>query len=303
MVEVSQHRSLAPLWRWSLLCLALVPSGCLPADTRPEPGSLLSTVEGSESTLQGWTTDDGWDVVFDRVLLTIGPMQFGDACDKYSEAGYDRILDVTRHGRQKLSVLFGLGRCDVDFEASPPGLRSVLGEGVSESDRDTLRLPARDALGSAQGSVLRVEGSAARQGRVLAFAWDLRQRLYFTRCQVQVAGEVRRGIALRSAEALTQNLLIEVESLFCDDAEDRSSTRFQPFADADAVLGDADGLITLAELGAQPLEAIRGPGRYSGRGLAATVPSTLGEYLHLALWPELIRYRDTGSCEVSLEED
>jgi len=38
---------------------AFLATGCLPADTRPEPGRVYVTAELSEPSANGFTTDDG----------------------------------------------------------------------------------------------------------------------------------------------------------------------------------------------------------------------------------------------------
>jgi hypothetical protein len=99
--------------------------------------------------------------------------------------------------------------------------------------------------------------------------------------------------------ALTYDLLIEVEGLFRDDRDRGAALRFDPFANADAVHGDGDGVVTLAELGAVPLDEARATGgAYAGFGV-----ETLADYMYRVLWPTLLRFRGTGSCDVSLEED
>ena len=61
-------------------------------------------------------------LAFDQVLLAIGPIQLGDDCTKYaeySEPGYDRIVNLKVPGPQKVSIMYGLGRCDIDSTRAP----------------------------------------------------------------------------------------------------------------------------------------------------------------------------------------
>jgi hypothetical protein len=79
----------------------------------PGTGQHLTTASGSEATRDGVVTADGWSLSFQKVLLGIGPMQLGDDCIKYaeySEPGYERIVEVTAAGPQKVSIMYGLGR-------------------------------------------------------------------------------------------------------------------------------------------------------------------------------------------------
>jgi hypothetical protein len=175
-------------------------TGCLPGDTRPEPGSVLTTVSGSAATRSEFATADGWAVTFERVLLGAGPMQLGDNCQKhaeYSEPGYDRVVELTEPPGQKLGIMFGLGTCDIDFQLSPPSEDAVRGRGVSEADKAFMRTPGSDAYAGRVGVVLHVRGHATQGGRKLGFRWDLRQSLFFTRCTVTIDAVEQPGLNLR----------------------------------------------------------------------------------------------------------
>jgi hypothetical protein len=148
--------------------------------------------------------------------------------------------------------------------------------------------------------VLHVVGTASDAARTLRFEWDIRQSLFFLECSVVVDGVTEAGLDLRGGVGLTYNLLVEVEGLFRDDRNrDTAALRFAPFADADA-RGDADGVVTLEELALVPLDEIRSAGPYGGAGSG---DQTLADYVYRVLWPTLLRYRDTGTCKVSLHED
>ena len=289
--------------RWLVfMLLSLCAPGCLPGDTRPEPGNVLTTVTGSQATREGFTSADGWTVRFERVLLGAGPMQLGDDCQKYaeySEPGYDRVLQLTGPPAQKLGIMFGLGRCDIDFQLSPPSEDAVLGSGVTQADKAYMRTPGSDMYVANDGVVLHVEGSAIQAARTLRFAWDLRQSLFFRECSVIIDGVTEPGLDLRGGVGLTYDLLIETEGLFRDDFDRDAALRFESFADADA-RGDGDSNVTLEELGLVALSDLQALGPYGGAGNGV---ATLADYLYRVLWPTLLRYRDTGRCRVSLHED
>lgn len=280
--------------------LAVVATGCLPGDTRPEPGSLFTTVSGSQATRDGFDTVDGWNVSFDSVLVCAGPMQLGDDCQKYaeySEPGYDRVLQLVGPERQKLGIMYGLGRCDVDFELSAPSQDAVLGSGVSGADKTAMRTAGSDPFEANVGTVLHVEGKASRGAEVVAFDWSIRQPLYFKECRATVNGATEQGIALEHGTRLEYDLLLEAEGLFRDNVDrELAALRFDPFARADA---DDDGLVTLGELHDVALDDLRTNfGPYAGSDT-----DTLAGYLYHALWPSLLRYRRTGSCQVGFEDD
>src|SRR5262245_46059656 len=117
---------------WCALCAALAcGSGCLPSDDRPPPGNVTFTVSPSTAVQSGVTTDDGWRLSFSRLLLGIGRTGLDDGCAEYAEPRYDRLLDVTKASSQKLSIIYGLGQCDVRFRIQPPSPDVLLGTGVT----------------------------------------------------------------------------------------------------------------------------------------------------------------------------
>ena len=105
---------------------------CLPGDTRPTPGSILLTVQPSESVLSSFATDDGWQVTFEELLLVVGDVGLTDTtvgqagtdlgrCTSGPYAGfaYVRLLDLTVAGPQKVAQVFGLGDCTLTFQVKP----------------------------------------------------------------------------------------------------------------------------------------------------------------------------------------
>ena len=91
---------------------ALATMGCLPRDTRPEPGSIATTVTGEDALQTGFTTSDGWDIAFDEFFISLGEVGLeGDACNPYAESDYLRILDVRQPGAQRLNLMYALGSC------------------------------------------------------------------------------------------------------------------------------------------------------------------------------------------------
>jgi hypothetical protein len=289
--------------------IAACVSGCLPEDTRPEPGSLLTTVTGSVSTREGVTTADGWRLSFDRALLLIGPMQLGDECNKhaeFSEPGYERLLDVTYPDPQKLSIMYGVGSCDVDFKVGVGEERNdvLLGAGVSDADMTFQLTGGTDPfIDAPNGVALHVEGRAVQGALTEFFVWDIRQTLFFVECSAIVQSGLEAGLTLHNGEARTYDLLLEVEALFSNDVyTETADLRFDPFADADTTLGNADGLITLDELDRVSLRDLdaAGIGPY---GTLLTNAETLGEYVYEEQWRAMLRFRDTGKCTVSTVED
>ncbi len=62
--------------RASLVASAIaVLCGCLPADNRPEPASLRVHASPSDATLAGFSSQDGWEVRFERFVCALGDVR------------------------------------------------------------------------------------------------------------------------------------------------------------------------------------------------------------------------------------
>src|SRR5689334_11162816 len=83
----------------ALLAMLGSPS-CLPADTRPPPGSILLLVSSADQPTT--VTADGWSITIDRLLLGMGDASLGFNCKTYSESDYLRLLDARITTDQKL---------------------------------------------------------------------------------------------------------------------------------------------------------------------------------------------------------
>jgi hypothetical protein len=285
---------------------AIMAFECVPADTRPPPGTLTLTVSPSPGVARGVTTADGWSIAFDRVLVGIGNAGLGEACAIYGEANYDRILDVTSEANQHLGILHGLGQCDVDFRIAAPSTDALLGDGVSEADKTRLRTPGGDPYVPLGGIAVDVAMTATRSGVKKSVHLAFRQRIRYQRCSLDPDAGLP-AVDLESNVNLTYDIRIEAEALLRDDFAVASALRFDPFASADK---DGDGDVTLDELRAVPIDAVRDGGAFEAgtydiddagqivRGPSVVI-ATLGDYVYLLLAPTLARYRDTGICIVN----
>jgi hypothetical protein len=160
---------------------------CLPADDRPVPGTATITVSPSQATIQGFTTSDGWQVAFSRVLIGIGRASIDDnQCTRYSEANYDRVVDLGSPVPQKLSSLFGLGDCDVRFRIGSPSLDAVLGERVTEADKTRMRTQGQDPYSPRSGIAMEISGTATNGAVQKRFFFVFRPRVRFDRCRTEV---------------------------------------------------------------------------------------------------------------------
>jgi hypothetical protein len=185
-------------------------------------------------------------------MLGIGRVGLSDTCTEYTEPRYDRLLDVTKGSGQKLVLLYGLGRCDVRFRIQPPSFDALLGTGVDEADKLFMGTYGTDPYEKDTISV-RVEGSAARDGVTERFHWSFRERLRFTECRAAGDAGDQMPIVLVGGRSTVQDISIHGEALFRDLPEPGARVRFSPFAAADLVLGNADGVVDFDELDGVPL--------------------------------------------------
>jgi hypothetical protein len=295
-----------------LACLA-GSAGCLPEDTRPPPGRVLVTVSPDEALLSGVSTADGWAIDFDRFLVSLGRVSLeGDDCLTYSDPDYSRVLDLGRAGTQKLALAYAVGHCDFDVELSSPHADAVLGEGANQADKTFLRTPADDPFVTASGVSIHAAGRATKGGASKRFAWSYRHRVDYATCSV--GGEDMTGIDVVSREETVVDLRIRGRDLFVTRrADPDADVRFQPFADADSLLGDGDGAITLEELSRVLLSDLAvAPAGDAGTGTDASAAvdaqpyagldrwTSLLDFLYLGLFPLVVRYDGDGTCAMEV---
>jgi hypothetical protein len=280
--------------------------GCVPADTRPVPGSLTVTVSPSPGVLGGVVTADGWAVTFERVLVGIGGVRLGDSCLTYTEPDYDRVLDVTTKSQQKLSITYAIGTCSFGFRVMPPSSDALLGDGVTEDDKTLLRTPGADPYVPRGGIAYSLVGHATRGDVRKGFQLSFRPRVRYNNCVLTADGG--DPVDLPSASALVYDITIEAEALLRDDVDAAAALRFEPFAKADQ---NGDGQITLDELRAVPIATVRDGGAFEAgtydvddagilRQGRPIVIETFGDYVYEVLIPSIPRFQGTGTCRPSV---
>jgi hypothetical protein len=277
--KLSRHlRRARAKQRWcaiDLLLAGLAAAACLPEDTRAPPGRLLVTVSADEALVSGIATVDGWQVTYERFLLSLANLTMGGPdCDLYSDQFYARIVDLQQPGPHRVKTQYALGECDFGFHLGAPPEDYVRGAGVTEDDEAFMRAQGRDAFAQG-GVVLYAAGTATRGGVVLHFGWLFRQMIDY-RCGVRV-------FSANSSE--TVDIRMQAAVLFQDGLDDAAAElRFDAYAGADA---DGDGEILLEELQAVPL--VNG-GEFP----------TLAARLYRGLVPRLPRVPGVDACLMGL---
>lgn len=265
-------------------------AGCLPEDTRPTPALLTVTFRAGEATLNGFDTEDGWHVRFERVVVTIGNAGIsGESCTQYAEADYFRILDGLNPTPQKVGLVYGLGTCSLQLRARNPELDTLLGVGISENDKVAMRTPGSDSRETDSGITFWVRGYGERMGVRKSFEWKFRRRrVRYDECEVDgvdtftLSAENEKAIELR----------VHAEVLIMDHVDpEKARLRFDPIAGADA---NADGEVTLEELDQRTLKD-------AGIDLSdvpdAAGAKNMGDLVYDGLFPQLMRVGEKGFCK------
>jgi len=288
----------------SCLLLSWGAVSCLPADTRPPPAAVLLDVSPNDASQKGVTSVDGWSISIDRFFVGIGDASVGDACISYSDAGYSRLLDAKRSEDQKLSILFGLGQCGLDYRISPPASDMLLGSGVTETDALLLATKGVDPPYVTQpaGASVDLTATATRGTSVEHLHWSFRQRIRYRNCQTPVDGKPVTPLDFPSNANLTYHIALLPEALLRDDKTETASLRFDAIASADTMFGDADGNVTLEELGKVSLDMARQAGPYGvpdpdPATMSSMTIKTLEDYVYLVLLPMIPQFREPIVCE------
>ncbi len=304
---------------------------CLPADDRPVPATVTVTVT-SDGPLAAsgfrMPTVDGWTLAVDRFLLTIGNSGFedSDTCANYYDPDYRRILDVRVAGPQHLGIAYALGQCDFGFRIAGPEADSLLGASVTDADRTRLGTPGTDAFATNRGVSLYVQGSAANGAVQKTFAWSFRQRARYYGCGTDEEGT---HFDLQGGRKSTVDLRVHPETPFLDQVDPSiGRVRFAAIARADDQYGNADGVVTLDELGLVPLSDVQGGGLYQATpsglsgsdggtdaGQDGAIPQagdwgieapdggsagTLEAFIYVLSFPNVVRLGPEGSCKVHI---
>lgn len=298
----------------SLALLVLMASaGCLPGDERPVPGSVQVDVDSNDTAATGFTTDDGWDISFDRFITALGDIRIhddeegvgDDSCADYAETRYDRLFDFTADDKSNVGLVYGLGTCSLAFRLRAPSTDSLLGDGVNAQDRELMRIEASDTHVTDERTSLLVRGRAHKDGVTKEFFWMFRRSYEIQRCRDE-AGDVTSVVRLVGEDALTANIEVRPEELFRLLPSDDAPIEFGRIAAADA---DDDGLVTIEELDAVtiPFEPVFELLRdLLPEDLIALFESgsfaqpSLGTLIYEVLSPRVARFAGSRECEFEI---
>ena len=229
---------------------------CVGKDEALSLGSVSFVLDATLATEQGLGVNafiDDWTVKADRIAVsmktvTIGQSNNPDAC---SYRGRGAVSNVVFDPRRPVSQVFnGLapGVCpDVGLILAPPDNQTTPTEGITGDDIVDL------ASGNPAHAL--ADFTATREDdtyRVKLRFDTLRASSHYAGCR-STRG---KGASVRPDERETHRMTFTAEAFFRQAIAAFSTLRFQPFIDADE-LGDGDHVVTMSELDALPLAAVR----------------------------------------------
>jgi hypothetical protein len=234
-----------------------------------------------------FVTSDGWLVKYDRFLVHVTGVNVSGTDRVLAASATPQIIDqVAAAPKSLLSARLRTARAweDVSFQIGPAtvGADTTVVPPVKEADRDMMQ---KDRLS------LYVEGKASKAGVVKAFKWGFSTDTIYKDCEENRNGAVVRGLVVPPDGNDTADIVMSGDALFADDLAG-GIVRAEAVTAADA---DNDGVVTLAELRATPLDKARSAGAPYSIGDKADV-ADLGAFVE-ALTPRVVtRFRAAGKC-------
>ena len=278
--------------------------GCLPKDDRPPPGNLLVTASSDSNVQQGFDTDDGWHIQFMKFIVSPGHSAFqnGGTCTSYSNASYERVLNVLQSGAQKVSLIYALGTCDFRFQLTFPRSDALVGDNVSAQDLLTMRTGTTDRFQTTiSGANGYISGIASKQAHTKTFSWLFRQSWTYSNCEMPSEAGLQSSMQLSGYAAETLDIMVRGEYLFRNlGTSTQAELQFEPIAEADSTYGNNDGDVTLDELSKVIIDpaALGYASALSEFSADAgiPVPTDLEALIYEVLYPSVFRYGDSGQC-------
>ncbi len=231
---------------------------------------------------------DGWTVRFTTFLVVLGDVSVAESATAAPAARMPKpkIFDVHRPGPKLVFAASGVparAYPHVSFVIGPQAAAADLGDGVTEAERKRL-------VDGGYGML--VSGTASKGDVTKRFTWGFRGTTLYDRCEGDLAGKTTPGVLVQNGGTDQAELTIHGDHLFYDDLQaPEAKLRFDNLAGADA---NADGEITLEELGAVRLATLSPESGPYGTGSAAGV-NDLRAYVE-ALSRTVGHFRGEGEC-------
>lgn len=234
--------------------------------------------------------EDGWSVHFNKFLVVVGGIKVADdkGATAAQMAGY-KLVDHTQVGVKPIVSFADLPARAwnrVSYTIAPAGSATEL-QGATEADKKIM---------VDGGFSVYVGGVATKGAASKKFAWGFTSSTTFERCRGEIGGKDTEGTVITNGGTDTIELTIHGDHLFYDDLQSPDAkVRFTALADADdRSTGNKDGIVTLEELAASPLDEIPAAnGGYGTGSLSGT--NDLRAFVN-ALSRTVGHFRGEGEC-------
>ncbi|MEZ4302537.1 MAG: hypothetical protein R3B70_46845 [Polyangiaceae bacterium] len=185
--------------------------------------------------------EDGWQVTYDTFLVNIGHVRVAASDGTLGAEMTGTLLFNHAVPGQKPVITFDdlpAGPWEkVSYEVPAVTETTTLADGVTEAEKATML---------AQGTSMRVVGTATKAGVEKTFDWSFLRSTLYDDCQGDRDGKLVQGALVTNGGTDQIQLTIHGDHLFYDDLQSENAVlRFDPIAAADT---DADGAVTLEEL-------------------------------------------------------
>ena len=278
-------------------CTCLLAAACVPADEALPLGSAEFTItgRGSPRTLLAADALVGqWSIHVDRFLLsfrtmTIVNLEIADQC---AYRGRGAVTNIVFDGAvgSVVQAFNGImpGDCpDVGMRLGSPDDHTVPGDGATVDDILGM-LTGRPSHALFEATATHEAGPAFGKARTvkLSLRFDTaRTSSAFGGCRDAI-----RGARIRPEGRDAKFVAVAAEAFFRDALSSGAELRFQPFLTADGE-GNADGVVTMDELDALPLDSsgsfyLLPNGNHAG---------SFGDYVR-AQFMFAVKYGDGGLC-------
>jgi hypothetical protein len=251
-------------------------------------------------------TDDGWTIAWKHYLVHIASVRVaGDDGVVAASAPSPQLIDQAAPGTK--SLLHGTVRTarpweNVSLQIGPAPMDSEteieIVAPATEADRDLMRK---------EGLSIRVEATASKDGVVKTLDLRFTTDTVYAQCQEGTGALARRGLDVKADGNDTANIVMNGGVLFVDQLTPEGFGGASPVAEAIATADrDGDGIVTLAELHARPLDDARRQQASSSSDIPnpsgrydvgeRTDITTLGQFVEEQARRTVQTFRDSGTC-------
>lgn len=170
-----------------------------------EPGTLVLTANGEDFVREGFTSKDGWEIVFDHVYVTLAQIQ-----PARTDPPFEPESDMEFSGERDLIAATRPVTVDLKADSTVEVARLTADPGHYNA-LSWMMVPAEE--GPSTGYSMLLEGTAAKEGETLPFRIGIEASWLYE--AGDYVGEERRGM-LRSGSEADLEMTFHMDHLFGD---------------------------------------------------------------------------------------